>query len=116
VPWCSSTLSDIILGFACAVEPHRRVVHAWGSCDLWQSVVPPQRSSNAQPTLLQKLPGGVSVEAPKQNIAAGQAAVFAGLGTWAVLQVGWQQSHQAASAAVVCLCPLLDKVPANIPA
>lgn len=47
----------------------------------------PQRSSAAQPTLLQKLPGGVSVEAPKQNIAAGQAAVFAGLGTWAILQV-----------------------------
>lgn len=47
-----------------------------------------QRSSNAQPTLLQKLPGGgISVEAPKQNIAAGQAAVFAGLGTWAILQV-----------------------------
>lgn len=44
------------------------------------------RSSAAQPTLLQKLPGGVSVEAPKQNIAAGQAAVFAGLGTWAILQ------------------------------
>ena len=47
-----------------------------------------QRSSNAQPTLLQKLPGGgISVEAPKQNIAAGQAAVFAGLGMWAILQV-----------------------------
>jgi hypothetical protein len=59
-------------------------------------VLPPQRGSNAQPTLLQKLPGGVSVEAPKQNIAAGQAAVFAGLGTWAILQVGWQQSHQPA--------------------
>jgi hypothetical protein len=49
-----------------------------------------QRGSNSQPTLLQKLPGGgVSVQAPKQNIAAGQAAVFAGLGTWAILQVGW---------------------------
>lgn len=49
-----------------------------------------QRSSNTQPSLLQKLPGGgISVEAPKQNIAAGQAAVFAGLGTWAILQVGY---------------------------
>jgi len=45
------------------------------------------RASNAQPTLLQKLPGGgISVETPKQNIAAGQAAVFAGLGTWAIIQ------------------------------
>lgn len=45
------------------------------------------RSSNTQASLLQKLPGGgISVEAPKQNIAAGQAAVFAGLGTWAILQ------------------------------
>lgn len=58
-----------------------------------------QRSSNAQPTLLQKLPGGVSVEAPKQNIAAGQAAVFAGLATWSILQVGWQQLQQLAPAA-----------------
>jgi hypothetical protein len=46
-----------------------------------------QRSSAAQPSLLQKLPGGVSVAAPKQNVAVGQAAVFAGLGTWALIQV-----------------------------
>jgi hypothetical protein len=46
-----------------------------------------QRSSAAQPSLLQKLPGGVSVAAPKQNVAAGQAAVFAGLGGWALIQV-----------------------------
>ncbi|KAF6264866.1 hypothetical protein COO60DRAFT_1481166 [Scenedesmus sp. NREL 46B-D3] len=44
------------------------------------------RSSSARPSLLQKLPGGVSVAAPKQNVAAGQAAVFAGLGGWALVQ------------------------------
>lgn len=44
------------------------------------------RGSAAQPSLLQKLPGGVSVAAPKQNVAAGQAAVFAGLGAWALIQ------------------------------
>eukprot|EP00882_Tetradesmus_deserticola_P016762 GHRQ01017922.1.p1 GENE.GHRQ01017922.1~~GHRQ01017922.1.p1 ORF type:complete len:180 (+),score=53.11 GHRQ01017922.1:871-1410(+) len=45
-----------------------------------------QRSSAAQPSLLQKLPGGVAVAAPKQSVAAGQAAVFAGLGGWALVQ------------------------------
>eukprot|EP00882_Tetradesmus_deserticola_P007765 GHRQ01008175.1.p1 GENE.GHRQ01008175.1~~GHRQ01008175.1.p1 ORF type:complete len:279 (+),score=64.01 GHRQ01008175.1:188-1024(+) len=44
------------------------------------------RSSAAQPSLLQKLPGGVAVAAPKQSVAAGQAAVFAGLGGWALVQ------------------------------
>jgi hypothetical protein len=45
------------------------------------------QKSSSQATLLQKLPGGgISVERPKQNIAAGQAAVFAGLGTWAIVQ------------------------------
>eukprot|EP00878_Enallax_costatus_P025522 GHUV01027309.1.p1 GENE.GHUV01027309.1~~GHUV01027309.1.p1 ORF type:complete len:170 (+),score=32.78 GHUV01027309.1:570-1079(+) len=44
------------------------------------------QKSAAPTTLLQKLPGGVSVERPKQNVATGQAAVFAGLGTWAIVQ------------------------------
>ncbi|KAF8067219.1 hypothetical protein HT031_002266 [Scenedesmus sp. PABB004] len=42
-------------------------------------------ASAAQPSLLQKLPGGgISVAPAKQSVAAGQAAVFAGLATWSV--------------------------------
>lgn len=61
------------------------------------------QKSSSQPTLLQKLPGGgISVEAPKQNIAAGQAAVFAGLGTWAIVQVRgvWWSSTTSSSTTI----------------
>eukprot|EP00775_Hariotina_reticulata_P012624 gene12624-12754_t len=48
---------------------------------------PNQRGTSPQSSLLQKLPGpGISVGPPKENVAAGQAAVFAGLATWAVVQ------------------------------
>jgi hypothetical protein len=66
-------------------DPATWLIAAMGICI--RCVCCLQRSSAAQPSLLQKLPGGVSVAAPKQNIAAGQAAVFAGLGGWALIQV-----------------------------
>lgn len=46
-----------------------------------------QRGGTGQGGLLQKLPGGgITVETPKQNVVALQAAVFGGLALWAAAQ------------------------------
>jgi hypothetical protein len=64
-----------------------------------------QRSSPSpqQTALLQKVPGGLTVETPKQSIVAGQSAVFAACAVSAIIQVSHVGARDGVHAFWVCV-------------